>query len=116
MPAQGLRTPVLLVHAQDDWDIPHAHSAALFAAMLEPHLPARPLDAGATAATAVYRARADARAALVTRTEVPRLGVMEAFAHGGSDVVFLETRWGGHDTVGLLGGVQEVMRARYDMR
>ena len=35
---------MLLVHAQDDWDIPHAHSAALFAAMLEPHLPALPLD------------------------------------------------------------------------
>ena len=109
---------MLLVHAQDDWDIPHAHSAALFAAMLEPHLPALPLDAGATveANAAAYRARADARAALVTRTEVPRLGVMEAFVYGGSDVVFLETRWGGHDTVGLLGGVQEVMRARYDMR
>ena len=110
------------MHAQDDWDIPHAHSAALFAAMLEPHLPALPhlptLDAraAAEASAAVYRARADVRAALVTRTEVPRLGVMEAFVHGGSDVVFLETRWGGHDTVGLLGGVQEVMRARYDMR
>ena len=110
---------MLLVHAQDDWDIPHAHSAALFAATLEPHLPALPrgdaLEAGAAANAAVYNARSEARAALVTRTEVPRLGVMEAFAHGGSDVVYLETRWGGHDTVGLLGGVQEVMPARYDL-
>ncbi|KAG8987450.1 hypothetical protein FRB90_003333, partial [Tulasnella sp. 427] len=39
-----VRIPTLIVHAKDDTTIPHAHSAHLFEAILDPYLPAWPFD------------------------------------------------------------------------
>ncbi|THH20634.1 hypothetical protein EW146_g750 [Bondarzewia mesenterica] len=113
----ALNTPILLVHAEDDWDIPYTHSETLFGAFVEPHLPQLPPlgEAGeAQSQMPVYQQRAEMRAKLITQREMYRLGVLQAFADNTTDVVFLKTKWGGHDTVGLLEGVQELMKDRYD--
>jgi abhydrolase domain-containing protein 12 len=115
-----LKVPLLLVHAEDDWDIPHEHSQTIFDAFLEPHLPALPdittLMAGASEEVAQRMAtlgqeRAAIRSERVAVRDIARFGRAELFArdtaHG--DVVFLRTRWGGHDRVGLVEGVQDYM-------
>jgi len=108
------------VHAEDDWDIPHAHSQTIFDAFLEPHLPVLPditsMMAGASEEVAQRLAtlgqeRAALRSERVAVRDIARFGRAEVFArdaaHG--DVVFLRTRWGGHDRVGLVEGVQDYM-------
>ena len=108
------------MHAEDDWDIPHAHSKTLFDAILEPHLPALPAItaamAGGTEEVAERMAtlaeeRTALRSRLVAVRDMARVGRAEVFArdaaHG--EVVFLRTRWGGHDRVGLVEGVQDYM-------
>ncbi|KAG2052924.1 hypothetical protein BDR06DRAFT_1009063 [Suillus hirtellus] len=34
-----LKVPILILHAEDDWNLSHTHSDALFDALLEPYLP-----------------------------------------------------------------------------
>ncbi|KAG1791083.1 uncharacterized protein HD556DRAFT_1219100, partial [Suillus plorans] len=36
---QKLKVPILILHAEDDWNLSHTHSDALFDALLEPYLP-----------------------------------------------------------------------------
>jgi len=114
------------VHAEDDWDIPYDHSETLFDAILEPHLPALPAlpaGQGSTQTTRVLeeridrtKERAEVRSRLVNIREVERLGRLEVFAPSGSnEVVFLKTRWGGHNSVGLLEGVQDMMRDMFNI-
>lgn len=117
---QSLKVPLLIVHAEDDWDIPHTHSQTIFDAFIESHLPALPeitaLMAGASEEVAQRMAtlgqeRAALRSELVAVRDIARFGRAEVFArdaaHG--DVAFLRTRWGGHDRVGLVEGVQDYM-------
>ncbi|KAF8264731.1 alpha beta-hydrolase [Lactarius quietus] len=116
----SLKVPLLIVHAEDDWDIPHEHSQSIFDSFLEPHLPALPdlttLMAGASEEVAQRLAtlgqeRTALRNERVAVRDMARFGRVETFArnaeHG--DVVFLRTRWGGHDRVGLVEGVQDYM-------
>lgn len=122
----ALKVPLLIVHAEDDWDIPHAHSQTLFDAYLEPHLPALPeitvAMAGAPEEVAARMAtlaqeRMALRSELVAARDVARVGRAEVFArdaaHG--EVVFLRTRWGGHDRVGLVEGVQDFMAEMFHL-
>ena len=57
------------------------------------------------------------RGELVVSSEVPRLGRVEVFSkdrtHG--KVVFLLTRWGGHNRVGLVEGVQDYIAEMFKM-
>jgi len=46
---QKLNVPLLIVHAENDWDIPHSHSQTLFDAFLDQHLPPLPEIAAAMA-------------------------------------------------------------------
>ena len=123
---QTLNVPLLIVHAENDWDIPHAHSQTLFDAILEPRLPALPditaAMAGAPAEVAermvtLAQERAALRSRLVAVRDMARFGRAEVFArdaaHG--DVVFLRTRWGGHDRVGLVEGVQDYMAEMFHL-
>ncbi|KAA1473802.1 alpha/beta-hydrolase [Dentipellis sp. KUC8613] len=121
----ALECPILVVHAEDDWDIPFAHSETLFGAFVEPHLPALSVLPGPSWAQsdelsrlhATLEQRTEARGKLVVQKDIEGLGTMETFRRNATDspVVFLKTKWGGHDVVGLLEGVQDVMGDMFSM-
>ncbi|KAI9450805.1 Alpha/Beta hydrolase protein [Lactarius psammicola] len=122
----GLKVPLLIVHAEDDWDIPHEHSSTLFDAFLEPHLPALPEITAAMAGaseevaermTTLAQERTALRSELVAVRDLARLGRAEVFARSAAhgEVVFLRTRWGGHDRVGLVEGVQDYMAEMFHL-
>src|SRR5580698_1850152 len=116
---QSLNVPLLIVHAEDDWDIPYMHSQTIFDSFLEPNLPALPeiatLVAGASEEVVeriatLGQERAALRSERVAVRDMARFGRAEVFAREDKalgDVVFLRTRWGGHDRVGLVEGVQD---------
>ena len=123
---QGLNVPLLIVHSEDDWDIPHSHSQTLFDAFLERHLPQLPdiaaemigaSDEVAERVAKLSQERAALRQELVVASEVPHVGRMEVFSKDRSHgkVVFLRTRWGGHDRVGLVEGVQDYIADMFNM-
>jgi hypothetical protein len=120
---QGLKAPLLIVHAEDDLDIPVWHAKMLFDAFLEKHLPPTPKITAEMAGVSKGRAkgqfseeRALRRRELVTVREVERVGRVEVFSkdRGDNKVVFLHTWWGAHD-VGLVEGVQDYMAEMFDM-
>ncbi|KAI0294467.1 Alpha/Beta hydrolase protein [Multifurca ochricompacta] len=85
----GLNVPLLIVHAEDDWDIPYSHSQTLFDAFLEQHLPPLPeltaamvgvSDEVAERVTKLSQERAALRRELVTTSEIERVGRVEAFS------------------------------------
>ncbi|KAI9510145.1 Alpha/Beta hydrolase protein [Russula earlei] len=122
----GLKLPLLIVHAENDWDIPHSHSQTLFDAFLEEHLPPLPdfteVMAGASdeAAERIARLSQEWRALrqeLVTTSDIARVGHVEVFSKDRSHgkVVFLRTLWGGHANLGLVEGVQDYMAEMFKM-
>ncbi|KAF8495779.1 alpha/beta-hydrolase [Russula emetica] len=122
----GLKAPLLIVHAEDDLDIPVWHAKVLFDAFLEKYLPSPPkitaemVDASTGRAVGQFSTlleeRAMRRRELVTVREVERVGRAEVFSkdRGDNEVVFLHTWWGAHD-VGLVEGVQDYMAEMFDM-
>ena len=123
---QEMKVPLLLVHAEDDWDIPYLHSETLFDAFLEQHLPPLPNIAAAMAGASdevaesidrLSKERRALRRELVTSSEIPRMGHVEVFSKDRSHnkVAFLRTRWGGHSTVGLVEGVQDYIAEMFKM-
>jgi abhydrolase domain-containing protein 12 len=125
--SQAINVPMLFVHAEDDWEIPHTHSDTLFDALLEPLLPphpALPLHPGAWSKedwdefVARLSARGEHRAQIVAQRDVVGLGMVREFAREpgvGERVVVLKTREGGHDGVLGLEGVQDVMRSVFGL-
>ncbi|GJE91933.1 alpha/beta-hydrolase [Phanerochaete sordida] len=112
--------PTLIAHAQDDLEIPHAHSRTLVDALLAPLLPALtvavPTAPGKTLSTEEFlaletqrEARAARRGEVVRTTHVPNFGVVEAFRGLRAPVVYVETFWGSHAEVGAQEGVQDEM-------
>jgi abhydrolase domain-containing protein 12 len=119
-----LKAPLLIVHAEDDVDIPVWHAQALFDAFLEKHLPSLPgVTAEMTEASvvedrfsALIEEREMRRRELVTVREMERVGRVEVFSKDRADgkVAFLHTWWGAHD-VGLVEGVQDYMAEMFRM-
>lgn len=115
---QEIKIPVLIAHAENDWDIPHSHSDVLFNALLEPFLPPLPVPPTSPASwstsdwsayTLQQARRGEARAALVARTSIPNFGYTEKFDSDSQKVVLLKTFAGGHDRIGTLEGVQDTI-------
>jgi abhydrolase domain-containing protein 12 len=116
----------LIVHAENDQDIPVWHAKILFDAFLEKYLPPLPkITAGMVDAStgrakgrfsALLQERAVRRKELVTVREMERVGRVEVFSkdRGENKVVFMHTWWGAHD-VGLLEGVQDYMVEMFEM-
>lgn len=116
---QKVKVPLLILHAEDDWDISHTHSDALFDALLEPYLPALlspPLSPASWSSQqwnvhhAQLIARRETRDSLLTRTVIPNFGLMDEFNPLGERIILLKTFTGSHNEVGSLEGVQEVIR------
>ena len=124
---QSLNTSLLLVHAENDWEIPSTHSETLFNALLEPMLPPLPVPPSTPGgwSTEEWSAFADRqltrsakREKLVTRTSIPNFGTLESFHRsdgggggGGSEVMFLKTLRGGHKRVGTIEAVHFTIRS-----
>lgn len=83
-----------------------------------------------TEEAAVFRARRERRKEVVRTWEVDGLGVVQVLEGGSAEqrkgkgeggesergeVAFLRTRWGAHDTIGLVEGVQDYMRVMFGL-
>jgi abhydrolase domain-containing protein 12 len=122
--SQGLKAPLLIVHAEDDQDIPFWHAKMLFDAFLEKHLPPLPEITAENVSTVeagknfggLLQERAVRRGELVMAREMERVGRVEVFSKDRPDgkVAYLQTWWGAHD-VGLVEGVQDYMAEMFSM-
>ncbi|KAJ6557219.1 Alpha/Beta hydrolase protein [Mycena vulgaris] len=113
-----IKGPVLIAHAENDWDIPYSHSEALFDTFLDALLPPSPalpenalsLSQEDWIAFNIQRAaRKEARDELVTSVELHNFGTVHEFTEAGRKVVFVQTLAGGHDYLGVQEGVQDVI-------
>jgi abhydrolase domain-containing protein 12 len=112
-----------LVHADDDFDIPSSHSADLFDTLLEPLLPPPVLTQEVLRLPLsispeqwkefrtgeVLRRRV--RDEIIQTDRVEQFGRISRFkrSDSGTQVVHVESRWGGHNHVGRLEGVVDVV-------
>lgn len=113
-----VKTSVLLAHGENDWDILHTHTSALFDAFLDPYLPPAPsLPENPMSShnwdeyAAQLAARAQHRSSIVRTAVTPGFGTLEEFVDqkkGGRRVAMLKTNAGGHD-IGRLEGVQDAI-------
>jgi abhydrolase domain-containing protein 12 len=119
---QKVKVPLLILHAEDDWEISHTHSDALFDALLEPYLPpiwSPPLNPTSWSAQqwnehhAQLVSRRETRNSLLTRIVIPNFGLMDEFKALGERIILLKTFTGSHNDVGTLEGVQEVIRVTF---
>ncbi|KAJ8590214.1 alpha/beta-hydrolase [Rhizopogon salebrosus TDB-379] len=114
-----VKVPLLILHAEDDWEIYHTHSDALFDTLLEPYLPqiwSPPLSPASWSPQqwnehqAQLVSRRETRESLLTRTVIPNFGFMDEFVALGERIILLKTFTGSHNEVGTLEGVHEVIR------
>ena len=114
----------MIAHAEDDGDISHTHSDALFDALLDPYLPSidsLPHDPALwandqwTTYQSQKAAKLAARERLLTRTNMPYFGVMDTFTASNETIVLLKTFTGSHNDVGAWEGTQEVIRTLFSL-
>ncbi|KAF9027500.1 abhydrolase domain-containing 12 [Hymenopellis radicata] len=116
-----IKGEVVIVHAENDWDIPYTHSEVLFNAFLEPHLPSVKLPKNPASLskdewsefTSQLARRKDRREELVTQTELKHLGSISEFTDGKRDITFIKLAEGGHDYVGVQEGLQDIIGTKY---
>lgn len=110
--------PLLILHSENDWDIPHWHSDALFDSLLEPYLtPLAALPHNVTLWSneewSEYEGqmtlRDRERESLVTRTHIHNFGVMHEFESSGKKIVLVKALTGWHEP-GTIEGVQDTIR------
>ncbi|EKM49718.1 uncharacterized protein PHACADRAFT_167073 [Phanerochaete carnosa HHB-10118-sp] len=117
---QDFNAPTLIAHAQDDTEVPHAHSKTLIDALLEPLLPGAiiqlPNAPGKTLTTEEFFAfrkqqeeRNLKRGQIVKTTDVLNFGMIEEFKGLRAPITYVETFWGSHGDIGAQEGVQDQM-------
>ncbi|KAK7048136.1 AB hydrolase-1 domain-containing protein [Favolaschia claudopus] len=113
-----IKGPVLIAHAENDWEIPYSHSQALFDAFLDPILPPSPeLPTNAASLSQEQwsqymeqlNIRKEKREQAVTSVELHNFGTIHEATLSGRKVVFLHTLAGGHDYLGVQEGVHDVI-------
>ncbi|KAF8623246.1 hypothetical protein AX17_007492 [Amanita inopinata Kibby_2008] len=105
-----ITSSVLIIHAKDDWDIPHGHSSVLFNALIEPYFTTSvppPTAALAQADLGISIASIQKNITL-ENLHIPHFGVLESLTADRRKIVMLKTEAGGHD-IGRVEGVQEVL-------
>ena len=112
------------VDPENDWDIPHSHSSALFDAFLETIL----LEAQANSESSVLINSSDLdteslqplplpseqRDELVSRVNIHNFGTLDEFAASGRRVALLMTVCGKHD-IPKEEGVQDTIRRMFEL-
>ncbi|KAJ7718124.1 Alpha/Beta hydrolase protein [Mycena maculata] len=113
-----IKGPVLIAHAENDWEIPSTHSETLFNTFLDPLLPPAPaLPTNAASLTheewseynGLLAKRREAREEIVTTLELHNFGTVHEFTESGRKIVFVQSLAGGHDYLGVQEGVQDVI-------
>lgn len=120
-----MNVPIFIAHSTSDVDIHHSHARTLVEQLLNPILPPSisfPNTPGTTLTKDeldTYRQslakRKEARALLVKKTEIDRLGLIEEFEVRGHKITYVESHWGGHNLVGLQEGVQDEMARMFSL-
>ncbi|KDR82621.1 hypothetical protein GALMADRAFT_112458 [Galerina marginata CBS 339.88] len=113
----NITSPVLIGHAENDWDIPHTHSDVLFQAFLDPHLP--PVDTPENPFTLTQEdwdvvikqqlARKTKREEIIKCKKIDNFGKVEEFLDGDRKVVLVKTLVGGHDYLGVQEGLVDII-------
>ncbi|KAF8902339.1 Alpha/Beta hydrolase protein [Gymnopilus junonius] len=121
----NITAPVLIAHAENDWDIPDSHSDALFQAFLDPHLP--PVDTPENpfsttqeewnVVTKQQAARTKKREEIVKSTTINRFGRVDEFVDAGHDrkIVLVKTLAGGHDYLGVQEGLVDIIGKNFEI-
>lgn len=94
-----IKSPVLVAHAEDDWDIPHSHASTLFDAFIENRF---------------NNGTAPGYAHLGSATHISGYGVLEQVGEGKRRVALLKTERGGHH-IGNVEGVQDTIGRLFDL-
>jgi abhydrolase domain-containing protein 12 len=94
-----IKASILIAHADDDWNIPHSHSSALFDAFLDPLLSEPSVltnvsDRDVNSAQQTPDAR---RKELVSHARIHNFGTLDEFIAGDRKVALLKTISGKHD-------------------
>ncbi|KAG0691482.1 Alpha/Beta hydrolase protein [Suillus ampliporus] len=117
-----VKVPLLILHAEDGWDISHTHSDALFDALLEPYLPPvyslpASQESWSKQQWNEYHTQLvtwrETHKSLLARTVIPNFGLMDQFEGFGERIVLLKTFTGSHNEIGTLEGVQDVICATF---
>ncbi|KAF7299310.1 AB hydrolase-1 domain-containing protein [Mycena indigotica] len=115
-----MKGPILIAHAENDWDIPYTHSVALFDTFLDPFLPispSLPQNAAAlshedwSAFNTQLSLRNSVRAELISTSVLHNFGTLQQFndtAHG-RKILYVQSLAGGHDYLGVQEGVQDAI-------
>ncbi|EJU03320.1 alpha/beta-hydrolase [Dacryopinax primogenitus] len=123
---RGISSPVLLMHAKNDQDIPYSHSVHLFDSLMEPLLPPRPFSEVQEQSMSEGekadwerndRERRELRRSLVNEASVPGFATIRSFerTEGKGPVFFLNTLYGGHNLVSAHEGAMDVMGRVMDL-
>ena len=116
---QNIDEPVLIAHAENDWDIPNFHADVLFNAFLDRVLPGLKLPQSALQVTPEDR---DTLSASLEKRKVVRRRIVEHIGMGDfgyierfwdktkeRNVTLVKAKYGGHDYLGVQEGVQDAM-------
>jgi abhydrolase domain-containing protein 12 len=116
---QSINGPVLIAHAENDWDIPDFHSDVLFDGFLDGVLPELTLPEKALRATredyeaisASLKKRQWARQKIVHHVDMGGFGYIDTFWDKNKErnVTLVKSKYGGHDYLGVQEGVQDAM-------
>lgn len=107
---QKIKSPILLLHAQNDPTIPSSHATALFDELLEPSLPPLPFSMEQLARPAddevwkqmneVIERRREARESLIVTGAIESFAKTAEFSRpDAGNVKHVETRWGRHTEI-----------------
>jgi abhydrolase domain-containing protein 12 len=119
--------PILLIHAENDFDIQIKHSQRLFDEVLEPYLDQYPYSQSEMAkvhpgeeqrriVAEVSARRRQTRDEMVKESTIQGLGRIFRFERGTKgDVTLLRSTWGGHDGIINHEGVMDVTRKLFEL-
>jgi abhydrolase domain-containing protein 12 len=124
----NITSPLLLVHAENDWDIQTDHSQKLFDATLEPYLEPYPFsdtemrqfqfasDDRVQVINEVAQKRRLQREVLVREVSLNHLGKLSMFERTSQGSVNLfRSTWGGHDGIINYESVMDITRLVFDL-
>ncbi|CCA70881.1 hypothetical protein PIIN_04817 [Serendipita indica DSM 11827] len=118
--------PILLIHAEDDFDVQIAHSERLFDAILEPYLEQYPFTKEDLSKVRIDEAdkrlviqeisqrRRQQRETKVREQYLPIGKLLSFERQGKAGVHFLRSTWGGHSQVINLEGISDLTRTVFD--
>jgi abhydrolase domain-containing protein 12 len=114
---QNITAPVLIAHAENDWDIPDTHSDILFQAFLDPILPPVEIPKDPLLMnheswkdfTEQHARRMEALDNVLRTTSIPKFGRMDEFDDGERKIVLVKTLAGGHDYLPSQEGLVDII-------